>query len=203
MSKFFIYLTFLVVSFDFYAQNEVNDATQDILNYQENLNAHYANAETSILLADDFKTFKGLEFYSVNLDFRVEATLIKTPDEPPFQMPTTTERLPWYVKYGELHFKISDTEYKLYLFQNLEPSAGYEDYLFLPFTDLSSGNGSYGGGRYIDLRTTDDSTIILDFNKSYNPYCAYNPRYSCPIPPEQNDLQIFIAAGVKDFEMKY
>lgn len=69
--------------------------------------------------------------------------------------------------------------------------------LFLLFTDLTSGNESYGGGRYIDLRIPDDDEVILDFNKSYNPYCAYNYNYSCPIPPAENHLDISVKAGVK------
>lgn len=201
--KFFtaILLIFTITS-TLIAQNEIDEVEKEILDYQNNLNAQYTNPETSILLPEDFKIFTGLEFYPLTLDFRVEARLIKTPYEKPFQMPTTTDRLPWYVKYGELHFKIFDTYFQLDLFQNVEPKEGYEDYLFLPFTDLTSGDGSYGGGRYIDLKTTEESIVILDFNKSYNPYCAYNPKYSCPIPPEQNDLKIRIEAGVKDFNLK-
>lgn len=190
-----------LISFSLYTQTE-SVIVKEIKEYQQNLDEQFTNPETSILLPDDFKIFTGLEFYPIDLNFRVEALLIKTPDEQPFQMRTTTERLPWYVKYGELHFTIQDKNFKLDLFQNLEPKAGYEDYLFLPFTDLTSGDGSYGGGRYIDLTVTESETITLDFNQSYNPYCVYNPRYSCPIPPEQNDLKIRIEAGVKDFNLK-
>lgn len=202
MKKLLVFLYCVTVSISFNAQNEENDWRQEILNYQNELNAKFINPETTILRSNDFRAFEGLEFYPVDLNFRVEAKLIKTPDELPFQMLTNTDRLPLYVKYGELHFKIEGGDFKLDVFQPAETIPEYEDYLFLPFTDLSNGDGSYGGGRYIDLRTTDATTMILDFNKSYNPYCAYNPRYSCPIPPEQNDLKIFIAAGVKDFEMK-
>ncbi len=196
------YLLVFIFTFNLYAQNEIEDIEREILIHQETLNAQFSNPETSILLSDDFKNFTGLEFYPVDLNFRVEALLIKTPDEQPFQMRTTTRRLPWYVKYGELHFAINNTNFKLDLFQNLEPKEGYEDYLFLPFTDLTSGDGSYGGGRYIDLIVSENQTIILDFNQSYNPYCVYNPMYSCPIPPEQNDLKIRIEAGIKDFNLK-
>ena len=77
---------------------------------------------------------------------------------------------------------------------------GEADYLFLPFTDLTSGVDTYGGGRYIDQKIPEGNSIIIDFNQSYNPYCAYNPRYSCPIPPPENDLLIEIMAGVKDFK---
>ena len=76
----------------------------------------------------------------------------------------------------------------------------YIDYLFLPFTDLTSGDGSYGGGRFLDTTIPKGDTIVLDFNKAYNPYCAYNSAYSCPIPPKENDLLVRVEAGVKAFE---
>lgn len=202
MKHFTAFLLVITIAFTLNAQNEIEDIELEILLHQEALNAQLSNPETSILLPDDYKIFKGLEFYPVDLNFRVEALLIKTPDEQPFQMRTTTDRLPWYVKYGELHFTILDADFILDLFQNLEPKEGYENYLFLPFTDLTSGDGSYGGGRYIDLMVTESQTITLDFNQSYNPYCVYNPRYSCPIPPAQNDLKIRIEAGVKDFKLE-
>jgi uncharacterized protein len=196
------FLLVSIVTFTFYAQSEFKEIEIEILTYQEDLNAQFTNPVTSILPLKSFNAFRGLEFYPINLNFRVEAFLMKTPDELPFQMQTTTDRLPWYVKYGELHFTILDINFKLDLFQSLEPKEGYENYLFLPFTDLTSGDGSYGGGRYIDLIISENQTIILDFNKSYNPYCAYNPRYSCPVPPEQNDLNIRVEAGVKDFKVE-
>ena len=76
----------------------------------------------------------------------------------------------------------------------------FKKHLFLPFTDLTSGVESYGGGRYIDLEATDKDTMIVDFNQAYNPYCAYNEKYSCPIVPEENDLKVEIKAGVKAFK---
>lgn len=192
-------LILTLISYSLYAQPE-SVIVKEIVEFQQNLDEQYKNPETSILLPADLKAFDGLEFYPINLDFRIEARLVKTPNETPFQMPTTTERLPWYVKYGELHFTIYNTDFILDLFQNVNPKIGYEDYLFLPFTDLTSGDGSYGGGRYIDLMATENQTIILDFNQSYNPYCTYNPMYSCPIPPEQNDLKLRIESGIKDFK---
>lgn len=172
---------------------------QEIETYHNDLNEEYSNPETTILLQKDFKRFKGLDFYPIDLKYRVEAVFVRTPGEEPFLMPTTTERLPEYVKYGTFHFQIDGFDFKLDVFQNTQPSEGYETTLFLPFTDLTSGDGSYGGGRYLDILIPEDELSVIDFNKSYNPYCAYNPGYSCPIPPEQNDLQIRIEAGVKDF----
>lgn len=165
---------------------------------QKELNEHYTNPETSILLKEHFAKFEGLKFYPLNADYIVEARLVRTPDEKPFLMPTTTARLPEFVKYGEAHFVLEGRDFMLNLYLSTEPES---DYLFLPFTDLTSGDGSYGGGRYLDFDIPDGDVIIIDFNRAYNPYCAYNPRYSCPIPPAENDLQIRIEAGVMDFDM--
>jgi len=84
-------------------------------------------------------------------------------------------------------------------------STDYADYLFIPFTDNTSGNESYGGGRYLDYKISDikNNKLLLDFNKAYNPYCAYTTGYNCPIPPAENDLKVAIKAGEKAFEKKH
>lgn len=172
-----------------------------LVSYQASENEQFKNKETTILSPEDFQHFLGLEFYPINLKYRVDATFVRTPNEIPFLMTTTTERLPEYVKYGEVFFSIDGNQLKLELYQSTshEEEEGYEDYLFLPFTDLTSGDGSYGGGRFLDARIPKKDKIILDFNKAYNPYCAYNSKYSCPIPPKENDILVRIEAGVKAF----
>lgn len=199
MKYFYLYITFFFIQANVYAMQEVI-THNEIFAFQNTLNQEFLNKETSILLPEDFGNFEGLEFYPINLKFRVTASFVRTPGEKPFLMPTTTDRLPEYVKYAELHFEIDNQIFVLEVFQNTNPKEGYENYLFLPFTDLTSGNGSYGGGRYMDIFEPDGDEIILDFNQSYNPYCVYNSKYSCPIPPEQNDIKIRIEAGIKDFK---
>lgn len=197
MKRYFIFFLFCCVQITAFSQEEI---IKEIVQYQEELNEKFSNPETSILEPEDFKIFDGLKFYPVNLKYRVEARLVRTPDEKPFLMPTTTSRRPEYVKYGELHFEIDDKPLVLDIFQAMQRSEGYEDYLFLPFTDGTSGEGSYGGGRYMDICIPQDDTVILDFNKSYNPYCVYNDKYSCPLTPRQNHLRVDIEAGVMDFK---
>jgi uncharacterized protein (DUF1684 family) len=173
-----------------------------VIAHQTSENENFRDKEKTILTVEDFEQFSGLEFYPIDLKYHVKAKFVRTPNEVPFLMPTTTERLPEYVKYGEAHFTIDGKELELELYQGTTPieEPGYEDYLFLPFTDLTSGDGSYGGGRFLDARIPKGDEIILDFNKAYNPYCAYNHKYSCPIPPKKNDLLVRIEAGVKAFE---
>ena len=169
--------------------------------FQKELNAEYADAKTSPLLLEDLKSFQTLDFYPANAQFFVVAKFIRTENEKPFEMKTTTTRKPVYVKYGEAHFTLDSQNFKLNIYRNIELSKKkeYKDYLFLPFSDLTCGNESYIGGKYIDLEIPQADTIVIDFNTSYNPYCAYNPKYSCPIVPLENDLKIEIRAGVKKF----
>lgn len=194
-------LFFVVFTFSLFAQS-TDELISEIEAYQINLNEKFLNPETTILDKDTFRHFMGLEFYPIDLKYRVEANFVRTPDEKPFLMPTTTERLPEYVKYGEAHFEVDGKSLKLMLYKSTDSWGDpekYGDHLFLPFTDLTSGDGSYGGGRFIDLIIPNGDIIIIDFNTSYNPYCAYNSKYSCPIPPRENDLLIRIEAGVMAF----
>jgi uncharacterized protein (DUF1684 family) len=112
-----------------------------------------------------------------------------------------------YRKYGLLTFKIHDTLLRLnvYQSQSLMTSKDYSDYLFVPFTDNTSGNETYGGGRYLDYKMQEihGNKLLIDFNKAYNPYCAYTIGYNCPIPPAENDLQIAITAGEKAYLKKH
>jgi len=169
--------------------------------FQKEINTEYADAKTSPLMADDLATFNTLDFYPINEKFFVAATFVRTKKEKAFGMKTSTERTPSYVKYGEVHFTIDGQALKLNVYKNIELSKKkeFKDYLFLPFSDLSSGNESYIGGKYIDLKIPKGKLIVIDFNTSYNPYCAYNHKYSCPKVPLENDLNIKIRAGVKKF----
>ena len=180
-----------------YAQKDVATAEK----FQSELNKSYADSLKSPLMKDDLKQFKGLDFYPIDEKYIVEAIFIRTKKEKSFKMKTTTSRTPIYKKYGELHFSIDGKELKLNVYQNadLKKKPGYDDYLFLPFSDLTCGKDSYIGGRYIDMRIPKSEKVIVDFNQAYNPYCAYNYEYSCPIVPLENDLDIEINAGVKKF----
>jgi uncharacterized protein (DUF1684 family) len=197
--KTLLLFTFLVqLNFSF-GQEKFNASA--VAKFQTELNAAYADVKKSPLTAQDLEEFKTLDFYPVNETFYVVAKLVRSKKEKPFEMSTSTNRKPLYVKYGELSFTIDGRDFKLNAYKNMELSKNkeYKDYLFLPFSDLTSGNESYIGGKYIDLRIPKGDTIVIDFNTAYNPYCAYNSKYSCPKVPLENDLNIEIKAGVKKF----
>lgn len=197
MKKHITGILFLV-SFFVVAQEKWVVTSKD---YQDNLNKEFADKNESPLNVEDFKNFKALDFFPIDSKFIITAKFVKSTNEKVFEMKTSTDRLPKYKKYGTLFFEIEGKEFKLNLYQNLEliKKEGYADYLFLPFSDLTCGKESYIGGRYIDMRIPKGESVIIDFNRAYNPYCAYNHRYSCPIVPLENDLDIEIKAGVKKF----
>jgi len=169
--------------------------------FQKTINSEYKDATSSPLKDKDRKHFEGLDFFKFDSTYVVKADFKRTPNAQSFKMKTTTDRLPEYVKYGELRFQLKGNQFKLNIYQNqaLITKEGYEDYLFLPFLDETNGFESYGGGRYIDTRKPEGDTLIIDFNKAYNPYCAYNDKYSCPIVPRENYLKTRVEAGVKAF----
>ncbi len=144
-----------------------------------------------------------LRFYTPDEQYRVTAKVILTPEAESFDMPTVSGKSKKYRQYGWLTFNINDTAVKLQVFQSLKlmEDPKYRDHLFVPFTDGTTYTETYGGGRYLDLSSKDiiNGMIELDFNKCYNPWCAYASGYSCPIPPPENRMAVSIRAG----EMNY
>ncbi|MGC1204133.1 MAG: DUF1684 domain-containing protein [Flavobacteriaceae bacterium] len=169
--------------------------------FQKAQNAKFKDATTSPLKDKDRKNFEGLDFFKFDSTYIVKALLNRTPNSEWFNMKTTTSRVSKERVYGVLTFKLNGNERQLNIYQgeDLLTEDDYEDYLFLPFLDETNGLESYGGGRYINVRIPEGDTMIIDFNKSYNPFCAYNDKYSCPIVPRENYLKTRIEAGVKGF----
>lgn len=170
--------------------------------WQLEMNAKFKDALKSPLTEEDRKDFRTLDFFKSDSTFVVTASFKKNKRQKSFKMKTSTDRLPKYKIYGEIIFKINEESFKLNVYQNIElvKKEEYKDHLFLPFLDNTNGEESYGGGRYIDVRIPEGDTIIIDFNKAYNPYCAYSGRYSCPIVPRENYIDVEIKAGVKAFD---
>jgi uncharacterized protein (DUF1684 family) len=191
---------FVLLAFCFsgFAQSQP-DAKRVIKEHRRKQDQLFRSSKESPLLEKERDKFRGLKYYRPDLKYRVKATFVKNETPVFLKMKTTTSRLPEYVKYGEVRFLLNGESYYLEVYQSPEiiQRPGYEDYLFIPFTDLRNGETTYVGGRYIDFRMTHSEDVVLDFNKAYNPYCNYNPKYSCPIPPEVNHLPVRIEAGEK------
>lgn len=169
--------------------------------FQIKMNTEFKDASTSPLKAKDLKNFEGLDFFTYDSTFVVTAHLKRTPDTEWFDMKTTTERLTKERIFGILTFELKDEAFQLNVYQGQEliEKEGFDDYLFLPFLDNTNGSSSYAGGRYIDLKIPKGDMIEIDFNSAYNPYCAYDDKYSCPIVPSANYLDVEVEAGVMAF----
>lgn len=144
-----------------------------------------------------------LRFFPADKRYRVKGNLVLTPAAEPFDMPTASGKTKRYRQYGTLLLNINDTAVQLQVLQSLKmlEDPKYKDHLFLAFTDKTTYSETYGGGRYLDLSLNDikEGTIEVDFNKCYNPWCAYAGGYSCPIPPVENRVNVAIRAGEMNF----
>ncbi|MGH2646643.1 MAG: DUF1684 domain-containing protein [Ginsengibacter sp.] len=166
-----------------------------LLSYQQNyINNH------EVVGKDDKKY---IHFYPVDESYRVTATFKKKDDAKGFDMITASGKKQLYFRYGLLTFKLHNSLVHLYIYQSasLMKQEKYKDYLFVPFGDATSGFDSYGGGRYLDFTISDikNNRLVIDFNKAYNPYCAYTAGYNCPIPPKENLLTIPIRGGEENY----
>ena len=146
---------------------------------------------------------RDISFFPADRSYCVWAAFTPTPGGKTFLVPTHSGKQKPFRDYGTLAFSIHDTAYTLHLYQSVDLVGGAAGnaYLFLPFNDFTNYESTYGGGRYIDLSVSDikDNGVVLDFNKCYNPYCAYADGFSCPIPPSENYLKKYIVAGEKVF----
>ena len=171
-----------------------------IAQHREAYKAEFLQSTRSPLKEKDLAK---LRFYEPDSTYRVEATVRRIPNEQPFDLPTYDGQKKPYVKYAVLTFQLHGQSQQLAIYRSLQLARlpQYRDYVFVPFKDPTNGGETYGGGRYMDLRTNDinEGKLILDFNKAYNPYCAYSEGYACPIPPAENQLNVTIAAGEKKF----
>ncbi len=195
-----IFLPLFVFSYNIaHSQTDSVKAVQEIISFQKELDAEYKSRDKSPLEPKDKKKFKGHPYYAVDLKYRVVAKLKLVSDSPFTPMRTTTSRLPNYRIFAIAEFTVDGKNFSapIYQSQDLLTKPEYIDYLFFPFTDLTNGTDTYAGGRYIGLRIPKGEELVIDFNQAYHPFCAYNHKYSCPIVPSENHLNIEIKAGVK------
>jgi uncharacterized protein (DUF1684 family) len=191
--KYLLYILVLFATINASAQNSYKDSlTAFIKDYVEK---HEVVKE---------KDRGHLHFYDVDEHFRIATRFEKVNNSPWFKMESSGAIKRMYRVYGKVHFNLHDTAVTLsvYQSQDLLQMDKYREHLFIPFTDATSGTETYEGGRYFDLtiRDINDNMLVVDFNKAYNPYCAYvSSVYNCPIPPGENRLPVAIKAGEKAY----
>lgn len=115
-------------------------------------------------------------------------------------MATNTGEIRSGLRYGYFEFRVEGQDCRLQVYRLEDaPDTGGGAYLFVPFRDATSGIETYGAGRYIDLKENTSGVYDLDFNRAYNPYCAYNAQFSCPVAPADNTLKVPVRAGEKKY----
>lgn len=199
--KLFLTSFFLVLYVGVYAQqSDVSDPqsrkdiVSDNLEFRRELNAEFSDPDKSpfpLFLVDEFTE---IPFYDIDTNYLVTARFEETSNSDYSDMETSTERKASYRVFGKAYFVLNGDSLSLNVYQSEDAKDGQ---LFLPFKDLTNGDETYIAGRYIDIGTPNGDRLLIDFNKSYNPYCAYSDRYSCPLVPFANRLEVAIPAGVK------
>ena len=171
----------------------------EVLKFQQELDDFYTDSTTSPLTPEERAAFHGHEFFSYNPELAVEAQIQVLENEPWFDMATSSGVSREYRRYAKATFELRGQTLELFLYQSkrLIAMEDYQDHLFLPFMDKTTGVSTYGTGRFMDITKPEGNAMVLDFNYAYNPYCAYTDGYSCPITPKENFIDIYINAGIK------
>ena len=180
-----------------FAQSDTS--IKELKQFQQSLIDEYEDSKTSPLNVEAKKHFEGIHFFEISREYILQARVTRSVNENEFSMKTSSGKTKQYIKFGVAEFVLNKKSYRLSIYQSLDllKSSEYKDYLFIPFTDDTNGTETYEGGRYIDLNIPKTQSITLDFNKAYQPYCAYTAGFNCPIPPKENYLPVKINAGVK------
>lgn len=184
----------LLISINSFAQSYA----EQIAKHRETYKQDFIKDERSPLKKNDLQN---LHFYEADSAYKILADVEILKNEKVFKMPTFNGSSSDYYKYAHVNFVLNDKKIQMTLYRSVALSTNpvYKDHLFLPFTDETNNKETYGGGRYIDLDAKEivANHIEIDFNKAYNPYCAYSDGYRCPVPPEENDLPLAVKAGEK------
>jgi uncharacterized protein (DUF1684 family) len=203
------FLIFSVVVFSQTKKNASSDSknfdsrssyTMELVKHQQ----HYKEELVSIIKTDT----SFVSFYKVQARYRLKATYEPLRNQPVFNMGTSSGKTKQAQKIGLVKFTINKRAYQLSAYQliALRTNPEQQDLFFIPFTDATSGEETYSAGRYLDFKLSDiqnGSSLVIDFNKAYNPYCAFVDGYNCPIPPPENQLTAAIKAGEKAYGKKW
>jgi len=180
---------------------EVLHYKKTVMNTRADKDRFFGKSAESPLLPVQRLNFRGLSYFPPDISYKLEAVFTPLKSSQDFKIQTSSGRERVYITKGRLDFSYGNQKFTLMAYQEKDQTASYPDELFVPFTDTTNGKQTYGGGRYLDINSPGQGkrVVVLDFNLAFNPYCAYNHNYSCPIPPKENHLSIPIMAGEKIF----
>jgi uncharacterized protein (DUF1684 family) len=163
--------------------------------YRERRDAFFKEHANSPLSDEQKASFTGLRYFPENPALSFTLTLDASGDGigERIQVGTLSGEAKEYVRAGRIHFEAGGQPVTLTVFKDTERGR-----YFMPFRDGTAGNECYAVGRYLDPKARPDGTLVVDFNLAYNPYCAYNTGWTCPIPPFENITKVPIRAGEMD-----
>lgn len=190
----------IVISLAFVPSVMKTTYTDEIEHQRQRKDEYFASDPHSPIAPEQRdEAFPGLDYYPPDPDLRFELDLHEHDEKETITVETTAEGRRDYLRWGEFRFEVEGEEVTIQAYK----AAPDDDHLWVPFRDATSGDETYGAGRYIDLldehHRTPDGRWILDFNLAYNPTCAYNEAYECPLIPMENWLEVPIHAGERDY----
>lgn len=186
---------FVIIAYNFRSAFVVTgDYRDQILRDREEKDEMFRKSEDSPLTAEQKEVFKTLSYFPVSEKYVVRGEFRRNASPKIIKMAITDGTQREYFVFGNVHFHLDGKELDLLVYKPVKEES---DYLFIPFYDKTSVDLTYGGGRYVEPVLIDNSTLQIDFNLAYNPYCVYNHTYRCPIPPSENNLDVSILAGEK------
>jgi uncharacterized protein (DUF1684 family) len=178
---------------------EKHEISQDpLLSERTAKDQFFRSGDDSPIPVEERESFQGLTYFPVNEDLRFSVRLNRYPDPKSVRLSTNTGEIRSGLRYGYFDFTVNGQSCRLQVYRLDDMSGSGGPSLFIPFRDVTSGKETYESGRYIDLTENTSGIYELDFNRAYNPYCAFNSSYSCPLPPEENLLSVPIRAGEKN-----
>lgn len=161
--------------------------------FRKDKDEFYKHDQHSPLTHEQKHVFAGLHYFPENPDLKLEVTVEEFPEKQMIIMQTSTGSIQEYQRFGRFQFIVEGQPAELTIYE-------IDQEYFLPFADALAGRETYGAGRYLEPHRLHNGKFLVDFNYAYNPYCAYNPRWSCPIPPAENRINVSIRAGEKIFD---
>jgi uncharacterized protein (DUF1684 family) len=164
----------------------------DLSDFRRLKDEFFQGSPQSPLTPEQQADFQGLRYFPENPDLDLEVTVAPFDAQEAIQMQTSTGDVQTYKRYGRFTFQVDGQAAELTIYQD-------ENGFFLPFVDALRGQETYGAGRYLEPEPLGNELFRVDFNLAYNPYCAYNEQWSCPITPAENRLQVPLRAGEKIF----
>ena len=172
---------------------DADDYVELIEDHRRRKDAFFASDPSSPLTPAQLDAFEGLAYFPVDRALRIVGELIPDPERASVELQTTGGELQPHRRAGTVSFSVDGAQAIITLFE--AEDGGF----FVPFRDATSGRETYGAGRYLEVRPVSEGSVTVDFNLAYNPYCAYNPHWTCPVPPAENWLEVSIRGGERSF----